>query len=81
MEFNILSSSIEVEGDDMVAIFRDAASGPLDDACGELSANIAQELEALVFEMDIQRILYILQISSIAAQSTLGCIWKNTFDR
>ena len=40
MEFNILSSSIEVEGDDMVAIFRDAASGPLDDACGELSANI-----------------------------------------
>ena len=41
MEFNILSSSIEVEGDDMVAIFRDAASGPLDDACGELSANIA----------------------------------------
>ena len=41
MEFNILSSSIEIEGDDMVAIFRDAASGPLDDACGELSANIA----------------------------------------
>ena len=41
MEFNILSSSIDVEGDDMVAIFRDAASGPLDDACGELSANIA----------------------------------------
>ena len=41
MEFNILSSSIEVEGDDMVAIFRDAASGPLDDACGELSADIA----------------------------------------
>ncbi len=41
MQFNILSSSIDVEGDDMVAIFRDAASGPLDDACGELSANIA----------------------------------------
>ncbi|MED5231077.1 MAG: SAP domain-containing protein [Candidatus Thermoplasmatota archaeon] len=41
MQFNILSSSIEVEGDDMVAIFRDAAAGPLDDACGELSANIA----------------------------------------
>ena len=40
MEFNILSSSIEIEGDDMVAIFRDAASGPLDDACGELLANI-----------------------------------------
>ena len=40
MQFDILSSSIDVEGDDMVAIFRDAASGPLDDACGELSANI-----------------------------------------
>ncbi|MEC9394101.1 MAG: SAP domain-containing protein [Candidatus Thermoplasmatota archaeon] len=40
MQFNILSSSIEVEGDDMVAIFRDAASGPLDDACGELTAEI-----------------------------------------
>lgn len=40
MQFDILSSSIDVEGDDMVAIFRDASSGPLDDACGELSANI-----------------------------------------
>ena len=40
MQFNILSSSIEVEGDDMVAIFRDAAAGPLDDACGELTAEI-----------------------------------------
>ena len=40
MQFDILSSSIDVEGDDMVSIFRDAASGPLDDACGELSANI-----------------------------------------
>jgi hypothetical protein len=40
MQFDILSSSIDVEGDDMVAIFRDAASGPLDDACGELSAKI-----------------------------------------
>lgn len=28
MQFDILSSSIDVEGDDMVAIFRDAASGP-----------------------------------------------------
>ena len=29
MQFDILSSSIDVEGDDMVAIFRDAASSPI----------------------------------------------------
>ena len=40
MQFNIGTSSIQVEGDDMVAIFRNAAGGALDDACGELTADI-----------------------------------------
>ena len=40
MQFDIQSSSIDVQGDDMVAIFRDSAGGPLDDACGELQADI-----------------------------------------
>jgi len=40
MQFDIQSSSIDIQGDDMVAIFRDSAGGPLDDACGELQADI-----------------------------------------
>ena len=40
MEFNVLSSSIEIEGDDMVAIFRDFGSGTLDEVCDELTAEI-----------------------------------------
>ena len=40
MEFNVLSSSIEIEGDDMVAIFRDFGSGTLDEVCDELIAEI-----------------------------------------
>jgi hypothetical protein len=41
MQFVIHSSSISIEGDDMVSIFRDAAGGALDDACGEINAVIA----------------------------------------
>lgn len=40
MQFDIGTSSIAIEGDDMVAIFRDAAGGALDEACGELTAEI-----------------------------------------
>ena len=41
MQFNIEASSINIEGDDMLAIFRDAAGGTLDDACGELEIDIS----------------------------------------
>ena len=41
MQFVIHSSSISIEGDDMVSIFRDAAGGALDDACGEINAVIS----------------------------------------
>lgn len=40
MQFDIGTSSITIQGDDMVAIFRNAAGGALDDACGELTAEI-----------------------------------------
>ncbi len=41
MQFDIGTSSIAIQGDDMVAIFRDAAGGALDEACGELTAAIS----------------------------------------
>ncbi len=41
MQFVIHSSSISIEGDDMVSIFRDAAGGALDDACGEINVVIS----------------------------------------
>jgi len=59
MQFNIESSSINIEGDDMVALFRDAAGGTLDDACGELEVDISTGSGSIsIFKGDSSEIIH-----------------------
>ena len=77
MQFDIQSSSIDVQGDDMVAIFRDSAGGPLDDACGELQADITTGTGSIrIHNGDASEITHSSETEYVGAVSALDAFGR-----